>query len=50
MPIVNVPTEHQRDRSTWTLTMLEDDQGFGYRATDEVDNVAGLQVLSLIHI
>src|SRR3546814_19424913 len=26
--VVNVRTEHRADRSTWTLNMLEDDQGF----------------------
>lgn len=26
--VANVRTEHRRDRSTWTLNMLEDDQGF----------------------
>lgn len=27
-PILLVTTEHSRDRSTWTLSMLEDDQGY----------------------
>lgn len=27
LPIINVRTVHQPDRSTWTLNMLEDDQG-----------------------
>lgn len=26
--VVNVRTQHRADRSTWTLNMLEDDQGF----------------------
>ena len=27
-PILLITTEHSRDRSTWTLSMLEDDQGY----------------------
>ena len=27
VPIFLISTEHSRDRSTWTLSMLEDDQG-----------------------
>lgn len=27
LPIITIRTEHRADRSTWTLTMLEDDQG-----------------------
>nr|WP_281065172.1 isochorismatase family cysteine hydrolase [Brachybacterium sacelli] len=28
VPIFLISTEHSRDRSTWTLSMLDDDQGF----------------------
>ena len=28
-----IRTEHQRDRSTWTLSMLEDGQGFAFAGT-----------------
>ncbi|WP_277455705.1 isochorismatase family cysteine hydrolase [Janibacter sp. DB-40] len=28
LPVINVVTQHKRDRSTWTLNMLEDDQGY----------------------
>lgn len=28
VPIFLISTEHSRDRSTWTLSMLEDDQGY----------------------
>ncbi|PWH06430.1 cysteine hydrolase [Brachybacterium endophyticum] len=28
VPVLLVTTEHSRDRSTWTLTMFDDDQGF----------------------
>lgn len=28
VPIILVRTEHRADRSTWTLSMLDDDQGF----------------------
>src|SRR5690625_6941038 len=28
VPTFLITTEHSRDRSTWTLTMLDDDRGF----------------------
>lgn len=34
-PVVHVRTEHARDRSTWTLNMLEDDQGFAFTGTEQ---------------
>ena len=43
-PVITVRTEHARDRSTWTLNMLEDDQGFAFHGTAEVRNVDGLEV------
>ncbi len=35
VPVVLVRTEHQPDRSTWTLNMLEDDQGFAFPDTEQ---------------
>lgn len=43
LPIVNVVTEHAPDRSTWTLSMLSDDQGFNFRGTDQARLVPGLE-------
>lgn len=37
-----IKTEHESDRSTWTLNMLDDDQGFIFRGTDQADFVPGL--------
>ncbi|AWH94032.1 NAD synthase [Dietzia lutea] len=34
-PVVLVRTEHARDRSTWTLNMCEDDQGFAFPGTEQ---------------
>lgn len=34
-PVVLVRTQHERDRSTWTLNMLEDQQGFAYPGTKQ---------------
>lgn len=42
-PVIAVRTQHERDRSTWTLNMLEDGEGFAYpgthqaRLVDELD-------------
>ncbi|MFC4756121.1 isochorismatase family cysteine hydrolase [Dietzia aurantiaca] len=34
-PVVLVRTEHSRDKSTWTLNMCEDDQGFAFPGTEQ---------------
>lgn len=42
-PVVLVRTEHERDRSTWTLNMLEDGEGFAFPGTRQaavLDEVA----------
>lgn len=44
-PIVAVRTEHARDRSTWTLNMLDDDQGFAFTGTNEAATLAELREL-----
>jgi len=43
-PILLVRTEHARDRSTWTLNMLEDDQGFAFPGTDQARLLPELEV------
>lgn len=42
-PVVLVRTEHERDLSTWTLNMLEDDQGFAFPGTEQARLLADLQ-------
>ena len=37
-----VGTEHERDKSTWTLNMLDDDQGFIFRDSEQAQAVPGL--------
>jgi nicotinamidase-related amidase len=37
-----VGTEHERDKSTWTLSMLDDDQGFIFRGSEQAEAVPGL--------
>lgn len=39
VPVLLISTVHSRDRSTWTLTMLEDDQGYLFHGDE------GTQVL-----
>ncbi len=41
-PVLLVRTEHERDRSTWTLNMLDDRQGFIFRGSPQADFVPGL--------
>jgi nicotinamidase-related amidase len=39
-----IGTEHERDKSTWSLNMLDDDQGFIFRGSDQARFVSGLAV------
>ncbi|WP_164200255.1 cysteine hydrolase family protein [[Micrococcus luteus] ATCC 49442] len=40
--VLLIKTEHEEDKSTWTLNMLEDDQGFIFRGTAQAEFVPGL--------
>ena len=42
VPVLMVCTEHQRDKSTWTLNMLDDDQGFAFDDSETGELVTGL--------
>ena len=41
-PILLIRTQHERDRSTWTVNMRDDDQGFAFPGTEQAQYVAGL--------
>jgi nicotinamidase-related amidase len=41
--VLLVGTEHERDKSTWSLNMLDDDQGFIFRGSDQAEFVPGLE-------
>ncbi|MEV4902523.1 isochorismatase family cysteine hydrolase [Citricoccus sp. NPDC055426] len=43
-PVLVVNTVHQRDRSTWTLKMLEDGQGFNFEGSDQAEPLTGLDL------
>lgn len=43
-PVVLVRTEHTSDKATWTISMLEDDQGFAFPGTDQAAYIDGLDV------
>ncbi|KRF11381.1 hypothetical protein ASG90_16630 [Nocardioides sp. Soil797] len=44
VPVFRVRTEHRADKSTWTLNMLEDDQGFLIAGDDDAQPVRGLVI------
>ncbi|MHA7280016.1 cysteine hydrolase family protein [Arthrobacter sp. MDT2-2] len=46
-PVLVARTEHLPDRSTWTVSMLDDDQGFIFRGTHQAEAVEGLRVEGL---
>ncbi|MGM7669534.1 cysteine hydrolase family protein [Microbacterium sp. A93] len=43
-PVLVVNTMHQRDRSTWTLKMLEDGQGFNFEGSSQAAPLTGLDL------
>jgi len=45
-----VKTEHERDKSTWTLNMLDDDQGFIFRGSGQADFVPRLATDGAPHL
>ncbi len=50
LPLINVRTEHRRDRSTWTLNMLQDDQGFLFTGDDDTAVLDGLDLTGAIDV
>ena len=49
LPIFSVVTEHTPDRTTWTLSMLDDDQGFNYTGTEQADLLPGITRVPGMH-
>lgn len=50
VPIFLISTEHSRDRSTWTLPMLEDDQGFLFHGDPGAEVIAELDTEGMTRI
>lgn len=48
--IVNITTQHSRDKHTWTLNMLEDDQGFSFDGQVESHALPELKLESAHHM
>ena len=49
-PVFVVNTVHQKDKSTWTLKMLEDDQGFNFEGTWQASLLDGLDLEPAQHL
>ncbi|MGF4044050.1 cysteine hydrolase family protein [Paenarthrobacter nitroguajacolicus] len=45
--VILVGTVHERDKSTWSLNMLDDDQGFIFRGSEQAEFVPGLLTADL---
>jgi nicotinamidase-related amidase len=45
--VLLVKTEHERDKSTWSLNMLEDNQGFIFSGSEQADFIPGLATAGL---
>lgn len=44
VPVYVIRTEHQRDKSTWTVSMIDDNQGFLFSGTEQAEPVDGLSI------
>lgn len=49
-PVINIRTQHERNKSTWTRNMLDDDQGFIFAGDDDTQNVEGLDIDGAVQI
>lgn len=49
-PVLRVRTEHARDKSTWTVNMLTDDEGFALPGTSQAAYVDGLDISGAIDL
>lgn len=50
VPILLITTEHSRDRSTWTLNMLDDDQGYLFHGDPGTEVVQELDTTGMTRI
>lgn len=50
LPVFLITTEHSRDRSTWTLNMLDEGQGFLFHGDPGTDVVPGLEIEQVTRI
>ncbi|WP_235736993.1 cysteine hydrolase family protein [Nocardioides alcanivorans] len=48
--VVNLRTEHRADRSTWTLSMLEDDQGFAIAGDHDAQPLEELDLAGSVEV
>lgn len=46
-PALVIRTEHEPDQSTWTLSMLDDGQGFAFRGTEQAESLSELDIEGL---
>src|SRR5690348_12248361 len=44
LPVIYVRTAHQRDKSTWTLNMLDDGEGYLYYDDSDTQYIEGLHI------
>lgn len=50
LPIFNIMTEHQKDIATWTLNMLDDNQGYLFKNNEDAKNIDGLDIKDSINV
>lgn len=44
IPVINIVTQHLRDKTTWTLNMLDDGEGYLFEGDEETAVVDGLKL------
>ena len=49
-PIFNIITTHQKNRATWTLNMLDDQQGYLFEGDGDSDVIDGLELQEAVTV
>ena len=49
-PIFNIITTHQKNRATWTLNMLDDQQGYLFEEDEDSDIIDGLELQEAVTV
>lgn len=50
LPVFAVRTEHHHDTATWTLNMLDDEQGYLFKDDKDSQNIPGLHIDQAIEV
>lgn len=50
LPVFTIRTEHQRDKATWSLNMIDDGEGYLFKGDEDSRTIPGLRVDDTIEV